>query len=59
MRCHMNRFTKQFHICSPLDQCSSKSTDRLISYKKNRILLIPQIMFQMVLDTACITHTTG
>ena len=53
---HLNSLAKQLDNRRSLDQFSSERTDRLITYKKNRTFFSPEIMFQMVPDSARLTH---
>jgi len=56
---YLYSLTKQLQLHSTFQQCPSRSSDSLVSNKKNGISGIPQIVFQMMFDTTCITHTTG
>ena len=54
---YSNRLTKQFNFGRTFDQGTAKRSDCLIPNKQNRIVRIPQIMFQMMFDSAGIAHT--
>ena len=55
---YSNRLTKQFNFGRTFDQGTAKRSDCLITDKQDRIVRIPQIMFQMVFDSTGIAHTT-
>ena len=59
LRTDRNRLTEQFDLCRTLQKCPAKCSDCLISHKQNRIIRIPQVMFQMMFDSTGITHTTS
>src|SRR5699024_796097 len=56
---YVDLFSEKLDLCCPFDQRSSKSSHRLIAYKKNGAFLSPEIMFQMMFDPSCIAHTAG
>ena len=56
VRVHMNLFLEQFHFLRASDQRPSQCTDGLIADEENRTLLPPEVVLQMMLDSACIAH---
>ena len=58
-RCYLHSLTKQFHLCGTFQQSPARCSNCLVSYKKYCISRVPQIVFQMMLDTSCIAHTAG
>ena len=58
-RFYLNGFSKQAHRIGSFQQGPSQRTIGLIPYKKDGTLLPPQIMFEMVADSARFAHTGG
>ena len=56
LRAYGNSLTKQFHFRRTFDKGTAKRSDCLIADKQNGVVRIPQIMFQMMFDSAGITH---
>ena len=56
VRVHMNLFLEQFHFLRASDQRPSQCADGLIADEKNRALLPPEVVFQMMLDSSRIAH---
>ena len=59
LRRHVDFLAKKLHLCGSFDKRSSQRADRLISHKKDGVAGIPQIMLQVVFDTARIAHAAG
>src|SRR5699024_1587491 len=56
---YMYFFSEKFYFCGSFDQGSSQCSNCLISHKKYRTLLSPEVVFQMMFNTSCITHSAG
>ena len=52
----LDRLTEQLHFLASLNNAASQCADCLIASKQNRTLRSPEVVFQMMADTARITH---
>ena len=53
----LDRLTEQLHFLASLNNAASQCADCLIASKQNRTLRSPEVVFQMMADTARLTHT--
>ena len=59
LRLDLDLLTKELNLVGALNDTSSQCTDCLISNKQDRTFRSPKIMFQMMPDTAGLTHAGG
>ena len=52
----LDRLTEQLHFLASLNNAASQCADCLIASKQNRTLRSPEVVFQMMADTTCLTH---
>ena len=56
VRLHINSLAEQLHLFLALDDASSESSHRLVTGKQNGAFRSPEIMLQMMADTAGVAH---
>ena len=54
---YLNGLAKKLYFRRTLHKITAQCAYRLIANKENRTFRTPQVMLQMMTDTACITHT--
>ena len=59
LRFHGNFFSEQLHPVGAFHQCPARRSDRLVADKQNRALPAPQVVLQVMFDSACVTHAAG
>ena len=56
---YLNGFAKEFYFLSAIDDNLPQCANSLIPYEQNGAFSAPQVVFQVMTNTSCFTHTAG
>ena len=59
LRSHLDLLTKKLHLIRAFNDGPSQRSHCLITHEENRTFRPPEVVFQMVLDSACLAHAAG